>query len=65
VALGEAIVQLLGDDERRAEMGRIGRERITGPLSWDVSARALLEAYADAVTRRHPTDNSSQSTASD
>jgi glycosyltransferase involved in cell wall biosynthesis len=51
--LGRAIAQLLADEGRRAEMGRIGRERVTGPLSWDVSARALLGAYADAIARRH------------
>jgi glycosyltransferase involved in cell wall biosynthesis len=51
-ALGRAIVELLANDARRAEMGRIGRERISGPLSWEVSARALLGAYADAMARR-------------
>jgi glycosyltransferase involved in cell wall biosynthesis len=52
-ALGRTIVELLDDEKRRAAMGRIGRERITGPLSWQVSARALLAAYADALARRH------------
>jgi glycosyltransferase involved in cell wall biosynthesis len=52
-ALGRAVIELLGDQEKRAAMGRIGRERITGPLSWEVSARALLGAYADAMARRH------------
>jgi glycosyltransferase involved in cell wall biosynthesis len=52
--LGRAIAQLLADGGRRAEMGRIGRERVTGPLSWEVSAGALLGAYADALARRHP-----------
>ena len=60
VELGRVVIELLGDEEKRGEMGRIGRERIAGPLSWDVSARALLGAYADAMARRH---RSSQRTA--
>jgi glycosyltransferase involved in cell wall biosynthesis len=63
-ALGRAIVDLLNDQARRAEMGRIGRERITGPLSWEVSAKALLEAYADALARRHRSGHSVDATAS-
>ncbi|HEX6474710.1 MAG TPA: glycosyltransferase family 4 protein [Candidatus Limnocylindria bacterium] len=51
--LGRAVIELLNDEGKRAEMGRIGRERISGPLSWDVSAQALLGAYADAMARRH------------
>lgn len=51
--LGRVVIDLLGDEPKRAEMGRIGRERISGPLSWEVSARALLGAYADAMARRH------------
>jgi len=51
-ALGRVVIELLGDQAKREAMGRIGRERITGPLSWEVSARALLGAYADAMARR-------------
>ena len=50
--LGQLIVELLADPERRAEMGRIGQDRVGGPLSWDVSAAALLDAYDDATARR-------------
>jgi glycosyltransferase involved in cell wall biosynthesis len=63
--LGRIIAQLLADEARRAEMGRIGRERIAGPLSWEVSARALLEAYADALARRHRSRQPARATAPD
>jgi hypothetical protein len=59
------VAQLLADEGRRAEMGRVGRERITGPLSWEVSARALLGAYADAVARRHRSGRSAPAAAPD
>ena len=50
--MAELILTLLDDPRRRATMGRIGRERITGPLSWSVSAAALIAAYEEAVSRR-------------
>jgi glycosyltransferase involved in cell wall biosynthesis len=63
--LGRTILALLADESKRAEMGRIGRERITGPLSWEVSARALLGAYADAIARRHRSRQAVEVAASD
>ncbi len=48
-ALGAAIIELIDDPERRAEMGKAGYERITGPLSWDNSAAHLLEVYDRAL----------------
>lgn len=42
--------QLMDDPERRAEMGKIGQERISGRLSWRNSQQALLAAY-DAACR--------------
>ncbi|MEU1671222.1 glycosyltransferase family 4 protein [Streptomyces roseifaciens] len=42
------ITLLLDDPEKRARMGRIGQERISGPLSWRNSQRSLLAAYAAA-----------------
>lgn len=51
--LATAIMELLDDPARRATMGEVGRERIAGDLSWDVSATQLLAAYERAVgTRR-------------
>ncbi|MEV4429960.1 glycosyltransferase family 4 protein [Streptomyces sp. R-07] len=42
------IALLLDDPEKRALMGKIGQERIGGPLSWRNSQRSLLAAYAAA-----------------
>ena len=50
--LGELVVGLLDDPVRRAEMGRIGIERVAGPLAWSRSAERLLAAYEAAVERR-------------
>ena len=63
--LGRKVVELLADDGRRAEMGRIGRARITGPLSWEVSASALLTAYADAQAQRHRSGQPEAAAATD
>ena len=40
--------RLLDDPDERARMGRYGNERVSGPLSWDNSRKALLAAYAAA-----------------
>ncbi|MFD7453607.1 glycosyltransferase family 4 protein [Kitasatospora sp. NPDC059827] len=42
------VAQLMDDPERRALMGKVGQERINGPLAWRNSQRALLAAYAAA-----------------
>ncbi|MGI5472274.1 glycosyltransferase family 4 protein [Streptomyces sp. CA-132043] len=46
------IALLLDDPERRARMGEIGQERVSGPLSWRNSQKSLLAAYA-AACRDH------------
>ncbi|MEU9791536.1 glycosyltransferase family 4 protein [Streptomyces sparsogenes] len=46
------IALLLDDPEKRARMGRIGQERIGGPLSWRNSQASLLSAYAAACRDR-------------
>lgn len=43
------ISRLLDDPDERERMGRIGRERVAGPLSWDQSRKQLLAAYEWAV----------------
>jgi glycosyltransferase involved in cell wall biosynthesis len=48
----DAIAELLADDARRAEMGRIGRERVETSLAWDHSREVLVEAY-DRFFERH------------
>lgn len=48
------ITLLLDDPEKRAEMGEIGQERVSGPLSWRNSQASLLAAYAAACGDRPP-----------
>jgi glycosyltransferase involved in cell wall biosynthesis len=50
LAFAVLIEQLLDDPAARARMGELGRQRVAGPLSWDVSRSALLAAY-EAVSR--------------
>jgi glycosyltransferase involved in cell wall biosynthesis len=45
IAFAQAIAGLLDDPERRAEMGRLGRTRVAGELSWDASSANLIRAY--------------------
>lgn len=52
VDMAEKIVALLDDPDRRAEMSRIGRDRIVNHLSWDHTSRTLLEAYDKYFTNR-------------
>lgn len=44
--------RLLDDPGERARMGELGRERVTGALSWRNSATALLAAYERAYAGR-------------
>lgn len=41
----KAIAELLDDEARRAEMGRVGRRRVEEALAWDHSRKVLVEAY--------------------
>lgn len=45
--LAEKILELIDDPEKRAQMGRIGRERIRNELEWRYEAPKLLKAYED------------------
>jgi hypothetical protein len=45
---------LLDNPEERRRMGEIGRERVSGPLSWEVSKAALIAAYEKAVEGKPP-----------
>jgi glycosyltransferase involved in cell wall biosynthesis len=53
-----AIAALLDDPQRRASMGRIGYERVAGPLSWERSRVALIAAYVAAAPGAHLRDAS-------
>ncbi|QLH25403.1 glycosyltransferase family 4 protein [Streptomyces sp. Rer75] len=48
------IALLLDDPEKRARMGKLGQERISGPLSWRNSQASLLAAYAAACRDHTP-----------
>ena len=50
--LARLTIELLDDAARREEMGRIGLERIAGPLAWMRSAENLRAAYDAAVENR-------------
>ena len=52
-ALAEAIGSLLGDPERRAKMGRAGRERALRLFDWDRTAEQFERIYADVLARAH------------
>jgi len=45
IDMGDKILRLIDDPVLRAEMGRIGRERIETNLAWHFQARNLLAAY--------------------
>jgi glycosyltransferase involved in cell wall biosynthesis len=47
----ELIDELLDQPERRAEMGRLGRQRVEQELSWAVASRELIDFY-DGLLRR-------------
>ncbi|WP_307789390.1 glycosyltransferase family 4 protein [Mycolicibacterium baixiangningiae] len=49
--LGEKIVELLDDSERRRRMGAFGRRRVENELEWRYEAPKLIRAY-DAVMGR-------------
>ncbi|MEU1348670.1 glycosyltransferase family 4 protein [Streptomyces sp. NPDC005786] len=57
------IALLLDDPQERARMGRIGQERISGPLAWRHSQRSLLDAYAAACRHRTPVSTGDQDRA--
>ncbi|MER6459623.1 glycosyltransferase family 4 protein [Streptomyces sp. NPDC001288] len=54
------IALLLDDPEKRARMGKIGQERVGGPLSWQNSQVSLLAAYAAACRDHTPVAASEQ-----
>lgn len=48
----DAVVALLDDPDRRAEMGRVGRRRIEEALSWPHSAPKYVDVFRALTTRR-------------
>ncbi|WP_374999440.1 glycosyltransferase family 4 protein [Aeromicrobium sp. CTD01-1L150] len=47
--LTAAIAELLDDPERRAAMGRAGRERVLEKFSWRAVAKATVAAYQEVI----------------
>jgi len=43
--------RLLDDPSERERMGKLGKERVEGPLAWSNSQKALLAAYEAAMRR--------------
>jgi glycosyltransferase involved in cell wall biosynthesis len=41
----EAIVELMDDEAKRAELGKLGRERVEQELAWSYQRRAYLDVY--------------------
>lgn len=52
-ALAMGIAYLADNPGRRDEMGRIGLQRMDGPLSWDQSVENLLKAYRAALSAKY------------
>lgn len=44
-AMGLAIKELLGDENRRRQMGELGRHRVETMLAWDYSKKVLVDFY--------------------
>jgi glycosyltransferase involved in cell wall biosynthesis len=53
-SFAKRIDELLDDPARRAEMGRIGRERVERELSWEHSERHLAAAYRSVLGDSSP-----------
>jgi glycosyltransferase involved in cell wall biosynthesis len=51
-SLAACIVQLIDDPAARAEMGRLGMQRLKSTLSWELQVQHLLGAYERAVGKR-------------
>ena len=49
--LAEAILSILGNDERRRAMGAAAREWVMRTFSWDVIAAELEQSYRDGLAR--------------
>jgi glycosyltransferase involved in cell wall biosynthesis len=49
-----AVVELVDDPERRAEMGRRARERVVTELAWEHQRAAYLRVYDELVGRVAP-----------
>jgi glycosyltransferase involved in cell wall biosynthesis len=58
-ALATAVVDLLGDSDRREQMGRRGRERVHEVFSWDRMADAYTHLFLE-IALDHPQGSSAE-----
>jgi len=56
-ALGRTLVDLIGDPRRRADMCRIGRERVRDELAWEHQAKKYLEVVDRLSARSMPAES--------
>jgi glycosyltransferase involved in cell wall biosynthesis len=48
----QAIVELMDDEARRAELGKLGRERVEQELAWSHQQRAYLDVYQRLTSKK-------------
>ncbi|MCX6002449.1 MAG: glycosyltransferase family 4 protein [Chloroflexi bacterium] len=51
-AIVEAIKTLLDDENRRRQLGALGRERVARLFNWDTAAKETAEVYRDAIEKQ-------------
>ena len=51
-ALADALQELIGDENARAELGDAAARAAAGPFSWDEAARLHLELYRELIEAR-------------
>ncbi len=49
--LGEAVLSIISNDERRRTMGAAAREWVMRTFSWDVIAAELEQTYVEALAQ--------------
>jgi len=50
--MASSLERLLSDSERRAELSRLGRERVAG-FTWEATARAVVSTFETVMSGRH------------
>ncbi len=51
-AIVEAIKTLLDDENRRRQLGALGKERVARLFNWDTAAKETAEVYRDAIEKQ-------------
>jgi glycosyltransferase involved in cell wall biosynthesis len=50
-AIAEAVIDLLGDEERRKSLGKMARNKVLTKYNWDASAKNLMDAYESGISK--------------